>query len=263
MAEKFTKSDFAYLAQEVIYFYVSHLRKKTRVESDWERRQIILFNSDKNYNSFLSIVDLFKEERVADIYTLNRAMFESVINMAVLTTRKIPDDVNRYKDFPFLELYKIYKHMKEIGLEHLSGITEEESESLEKLKSKYFGKWGNSLSWSGKNLLEMTKLVDLFYPKTWGISTFYEYLYCQVYRKGSQATHSNYIGVTRGKKIIHSAYEDREATKIINDDEHLLFASFHGLFVFLSSIRFFGYEFNLPHFEDYFQDMTTYLISND
>jgi len=255
MIEMFTKEDFLKISEDVLNFYDDSVGM-LKLEKDAMRKGFVLLNNDRNYFTFHTIRYLAKVERVADIYTLSRAMFESVINMGLITKSLIDNDIERYQSFPFIESYKIYNHLKKIELENLSGITSEEYEYLRKHRYKYEAKWNKLSTWSGNNLEQNVILVDKNYPATWGIQHFYEYLYCQVYRKGSQVVHSSFGGLMKGINIDELIQDDGEKVKVfIPDQENLVFACFHSLFVFLSSMRFLGISIGNKEFEIYNQKM--------
>jgi hypothetical protein len=56
-------------------------------------------------------------------------------------------------------------------------------------------------TWTGHSLEEKVKLLDENFPPTYNEKHFYEYLYCQVFRKGSSATHSSYAGLSKGVQV--------------------------------------------------------------
>jgi hypothetical protein len=68
----------------------------------------------------------------------------------------------------------------------------------------------------------------------------------------------------KGINIDELTRDDGEKLKVfIPDQEHLIFASFHSLFVFLSSMRFLGFSIGNKEFEIYYQKMLDYLISGE
>lgn len=262
MDDKFSKSNFFTLAKKILDFQLETLYP-IEIVDDPIRLNLVFLNHDRNFSTFLTIRYLANHGRVADIYTLTRSMFESVISMGLLSKCLIEDDIDRYQDFQFIEADKTYNHLKKLGLEKLSGISHSEVEFVNRKHEEYIKKWSNnSQSWTGKNLLQNVKIIDENYPPTCNEKCFYEYLYCQVYRKGSQATHSTFAGISKSVKIeeiLMPGYVKAQRFKV--NEEHLIFSCFHSLLVFLSSIRFLGYLLGKKEAEDYFHKTARYIIS--
>jgi hypothetical protein len=194
--------------------------------------------------------------RTADIDTLSRSMFESVITMGLLAKRLINDDTERYYNFQFIEHYKKHIHLEKLGLSHLSGISSSEYKLVTKKRNEYFAKWGkNTPTWTGNNLLENVKLIDRSYTSTCNENRFYEYMYCQVYRHGSQTVHSSYAGIAH----LLSNEEDSDTWK--PDIAHLIFSSFHSILVFSSSIRFMGHFLQKTEAEEFYNKIADDIIS--
>jgi len=259
MENKFTKLNFIKISQEALDFLKAF--GPVGVTKDPLRVNLVFLNHHRNFSTFLTIRYLVERERVADIYSLSRSMFESVISMGLLSKHLIQEDIERYQDFQYIEVYKTYTHLKQLGLEQLSGNSSYEVDFLCSKRNEYLRKWGRSTStWTGKSLEHNVKLVDKAYAPTCDEKHFYEYLYCQVYRKGSQATHSSFGGLAKGvdteKVIIHGA----PLLKFKANEAHLIFSCFHSLLVFLSSARFLGYLADKKETEDYFQKIASYVI---
>lgn len=262
MEDKFSKSNFFTLAKKVLDFQLETLYP-IEIVDDPIRLNLVFLNHDRNFSTFLTIRYLVDHERVADIYTLTRSMFESIISMGLLSKCLIEDDIDRYQNFQFIETDKTYNHLKQLGLEKLSGISHSDIKFVNEKHEEYFKKWGNNTqSWTGKNLLQNVKIIDENYPPTCNEKYFYEYLYCQVYRKGSQATHSSFAGISKCVKIEEMLMPgDITAQRFKVNEEHLVFSCFHSLLVFLSSIRFLGHLLGKKETEDYFHKIARYIIS--
>lgn len=264
MEDKFSKSNFLSISKEVLDFQLETLYPVKMVE-DPLRSKLIFLNHDRNFSTFLTIRYLVDHERVADIYTLTRSIFESIISMGLLSKCLVKDDLDRYQNFQFIEVYKTYNHLEKLGLENLSGIPVTDVKIIKEKRKEYKKKWGDNFqSWTGKNLLENVKTIDKNYPLTCNEKHFYEYLYCQVYRSGSQATHSSFAGISKGIKIEKIFMPGQlTAQRFKVNEEHLIFSSFHSLLVFLSSVRFFGYLLGKKETEDFFHKITRYIISEN
>lgn len=260
MHDKFTKSNFLKISQEALDFQLSAiypLYVKDR------RADLIFLNHDRNFSTFLTIRYLVEHERVADIYALSRAMFESIISMGLLTKSLIPDDLDRYQNYQFVETYKFYSHLKNLELANLSGISSSEISMLKAKRDEYLRKYGREVStWTGKSLEQNVKLLDKNYSPTCNEEHFYEYLYCQVYRRGSSATHSSFAGLKRGVEIQKFIIPGSLTALRFRTDEHqLIFSCFHSLVVFLSSVRFMGHTLQNIEAEKYFHKLTKYIIA--
>ncbi len=192
MEDKFTKLNFMRISQEALDFQLKVLYPVI-VDKDPTRVNLVFLNHDRNFSTFLTIKYLVEHERVADIYSLSRSMFESVISMGLLSKHLVKEDIERYQDFQYIEIYRTYNHLKQLGLERLSGVSPSDVDFLYSKRDEYLRKWGRSTStWTGKSLEHNVKLVDSTYLPTCNEEHFYEYLYCQVYRKGSRAVHSSF-----------------------------------------------------------------------
>ena len=260
--EKFTKSNFIKLSKEVLKFqfktlYPFHIKK------DPDRINLVFLNHDRNFSTFLSIKYLVEHERVADIYTLSRSMFESVISMGLLSKRIIPGDLERYQDYQFIEICKTYDHLKKLGLEKTNGLPQKDVDYVKRRKDEYIKKFGKNLStWTGKSLEENVKLIDHNFSPTCSEKRFYEYLYCQVYRKGSQSTHASFAGLSKGVEMEKVKLPgDFVAHTYKANKPHMMFSCFHSIIVFLSSVRFLGSLTSNTHTESYFDKITKYIIS--
>jgi len=260
--EKFTKSNFLKICQEALDFQLKALYP-VQVQSDPKRINVIFLNHDRNFSTFLTIRHLVEHERVADIYTLSRALFESIVSMGLLSKSIIPNDLNRYQEYQFTEIYKTYSHLERLGLQYLSGVNPADADLVKRKRQEYIDEYGSNLStWTGLSLEENVKMLDKNLPLTCNEEHFYEYLYCQVYRKGSSATHASFGGLSKGVQIetitIPGSFT---AQRFKTNEAHLIFSCFHSLIVFLSSVRFIGFLLQKVETEKYFQDMSKYIIS--
>ncbi len=252
------------ISQEALDFQLKALYP-VQIEKDPTRINLVFLNHDRNFSTFLTIRYLVEHERVADIYALSRSMFESIITMGLLSKRLIGNDIERYQNFEYIEIYKTYNHLKKLGLEYLSGVPSSDVEFLCKKREEYIKKWGkNTLSWTAKSLEENVKLVDENYAPTCNEKHFYEYLYCQVYRKGSQSIHSSFAGLSKGVDIERFSIPGPiTAQRFKANESHLIFSCFHSLIVFLSSVRFLGYLLDKKETEDYSHKIAKYIISDE
>lgn len=260
MEDKFTKLNFMKASQDVLDF----LRDlgQVGVTEDSFRANLVSLNHYHNYSAFLTIRYLVEQEKVTTIYVLSRSMFESIISMGLLSKRLVKDDLERYHDFQYIEIYKTYTHLKQLGFEKLSGVATSEVSLLCNKRNEYLRKWGrNTPTWTGKSLEHNVKLVDKAYVPTRGEEHFYEYLYCQVYRKGSPASHSSFGGLAKGVDTEEVKMDGIPLMRFKANEAHMIFSCFHSLIVFLSSIRFLGYIADNKETEDYFQEMASYIIS--
>lgn len=264
MRNKFTKPNFISISQEVLDFQLKALYP-VQIEKDPARINLVFLNHDRNFSTFLTIRYLVEYERVADVYTLSRSMFESIVTMGLLSKRLIRNDLERYLTFQYVEIHKTYNHLKKLGLEYLSGVPPSDMEFLDRKREEHMKKWGkNTSSWSGKSLEQNVMLVDENYAPTCNEKHFYEYLYCQVYRKGSQSTHSSFAGLAKGVNIERFSIPGLIAAQRFKANEnHLIFSCFHSLLTFLSSVRFLGYLLDKQETEDYFHEIANYIISHE
>jgi len=260
MEDKFTKLNFMKISQEVLDFQLKALYP-VKVTKDPIRVNLVFLNHDRNFSTFLTIKYLVEHERVADIYAISRSMFESVISMGLLSKHLVNEDIERYQDFQYIEIYKTYNHLKQLGLERLSGVSSSEVDFLYNRRNEYLKKWGRSTStWTGKSLEQNVKLVDKAYAPTCDEKHFYEYLYCQVYRKGSPAVHSSFGGLAKGVDTEEVMINGIPLLRFKANEAHLIFSCFYSLLVFLSSVRFLGYLVDMKETKDYFQKIASYVI---
>ncbi len=262
MNDKFTKANFGKVSQEVLDFQLATLYP-IRVEAEHRRNALIFLNHDRNFSTFLSIRYLMQHGRVADIHTLSRAMFESVVSMGLLVVSAIPDDLERYEAYQFMEAYKYHFHLEKLGLGNLSGVRSSEIPSLKQKRDQYLKTYGMNLAtWTGRSLEQNVRTLDSTCPPICNEEHFYEYLYCQVYRKGSPSAHSSFAGLAKGVRVqrvdIPGSFV---ANRFETNEPHLVFSCFHSLLVFLSSVRFMGQALGKAETEQYFNKLSRYVIA--
>lgn len=264
MVNKFTKLSFINLSQEVLNFQLKALYP-VQAGKIPTMVNLVFLNHDRNFSTFLTIRYLVEHKRVADVITLSRSMFESIITTGLLSKQLIGNDIERYQDYQYFEICKTYNHLKKLGLEYLSGVHNTEVEFLYKKQKEYIRKFGkNTQTWSGKSLVDNVKLIDENYPPTCNENHFYEYLYCQVYRKGSQSAHSSFAGLKKGVDVEKFSIPGLLEFQIFKTNEkRFIFSCFHSLLTFLSSVRFLGCLLNKKETEDYFHRIAKYIISED
>jgi hypothetical protein len=183
--------------------------------------------------------------------------------MGLLAKSIIPNDLDRYKRYQFVEMQKTYSHLQRLGLAHLSGVSATDASLLKERKEEYIKKYGNKVeTWTGKSVEQNTRLIDGNYPATCNEEHFYEYLYCQAYRRGSPSTHSSFAGLSKGVDVekmtlpgLSSAY------RLKGNEPHLIFSCYHSLLVFLSSVRFMGNVLHKKDTEQYFHEIAKHVIS--
>jgi hypothetical protein len=262
MNDKFTKTNLQKISQEVLDFQLTALYP-VQVNADHRRTSLVFLNHDRNFSTFLTIRYLVEHGRVADIYSLSRAMFESVVSMGLLVASAISDDLQRYETYQYVEAYKSCSHLEKLGLGNLSGVPSSEIAALKQNRDQYVRAYGkNVATWTGNSLEQNVRLLDSCYPPTCNEVHFYEYLYCQVYRRGSPSAHSSFAGLAKG---VRTQRVDIPGSFVANrlelNEPHLIFSSFHSLLVFLSSVRFMGQVLGKAETEQYFQKLSRYVIA--
>jgi len=106
MDDQFTKSNFLKISQEVLEFQLKSLYP-LHVQRDPARINLLFLNHDRNFSTFLTVRYLVEHERVTDIYTLSRSLFESIVSMGLLTKSLVSNDLYRYQNYQFVEIYKL------------------------------------------------------------------------------------------------------------------------------------------------------------
>ena len=182
--------------------------------------------------------------------------------MGLFSARLIPDDIERYQQHRYVEVLKRYEHLKRLGLEKLIGISAEDELLLRIKREEYIERWGgNTTRWSGNSLESDVRLVDRTYRPACNEEHFYEYLYCQVYRTGSQTVHGSFAGLAKIADIENIDISGLNVSQFKANEKHLIFSCFHSMLVFLSSMRFLGHLTGSAAVEDYFHKIANYVIS--
>ena len=264
LEDKFTKSNFMTISEEALDFQLKALYP-VKVEKDPTCVNLVFLNHDRNFSTFLTIRYLVVHERVTDVYALSRSMFESVVTMGLLTKRLIPNDLERYQDFQYIDVHRTYNHLRKLGLEDLSRVPSSNAELLTKERQEYIQKYGRNVqSWSGKSVEQNVKLIDGNYAPTCNEKHFYEYLYCQVYRRGSESAHSSFAGLAQGVRTEALSIPGLiTAQRFKANESHLIFSCFHSVLIFQSSVRFLGYLLDKKETEDYFHKIARYIVSEE
>lgn len=194
-----------------------------------------------NTDTFFSLRKIAELKNVNDVYCLSRSMFESVINMGVLVTGLVKDAAQRFINFQYLEAYKIFNHLKQIEPDFVGKVySNEEIKIITERRNEFVSEFGNADSWCRLNLLDRIKLIDKALPSTCSNNKFFEYLYCQVYRKGSGAIHRTSTGLGRSTIWKENTFVNMNLLMPAPNMNHLIFATIHSLIVYLASIRFIG-----------------------
>lgn len=201
----------------------------------------IMQSHQSNTDTMFSLRQIAALKNVNDIYCLSRSMFESVVNMGVLVTGKIKDGAKRFLDFQYLEAYKILDHLRQVEPAFVNKVYKPDDVKVITVgQNSFVSKYGKISNWCGLSLIERIKLVDKNFPPTCSNKKFFEYLYCQVYRKGSGATHRTSTGLGRSTIWTKTMVGDLNLIEPTPNLNHLVFASIHSLIVYLASIRFIG-----------------------
>lgn len=212
-----------------------------KFDAELELQIAIMQSHQSNTDTMFSLRRIVALKNVNDVYCLSRSMFESVVNMGVLVTGKIKDGAQRFLDFQYLEAYKILHHLRQVEPDFVNKVYKpDEVKVITEGRNSFVSKYGNIGTWCDLNLIERIKLIDKNFPPTCSNNKFFEYLYCQIYRKGSGATHRTSTGLGRSTvwtKTMVASLNFIEPTPNMN---HLVFASIHSLIVYLASIRFIG-----------------------
>lgn len=201
----------------------------------------IMQSHQSNTDTMFSLRQIVVLKNVNDVYCLSRSMFESVVNMGVLVTGKIKDGVQRFLDFQYLEAYKILRHLRQVEPNFVNKVYKpDEIKVITEGRNSFVSKYGNISNWCNLNLIEIIKLIDKNFPPTCSNNKFFEYLYCQVYRKGSGATHRTSTGLGRSTVWTKTMVANLNLIEPTPNMDHLVFACIHSLIVYLASIRFIG-----------------------
>lgn len=228
------------------------------------KQYIIILSHGINTQTICSIRLLVIQNHANDCAVLLRSMFESTIDMGLLSSGAIRNDVERFTDFADVENYKLYSHMSKIKPELTREIENKNLKSnLNQRRQKmlsYKNKFHDINSWCGLNLLDRCKILDKYYSSTVNDNKFYEFLYCQVFRIGSCSTHRSYLGLRSAK--LKKDNEINAGPWIFETNiDRLLHACRYAVYVYLSSLRFFGKVFNIEKCELFYQSMAGRLFS--
>ena len=217
--------------------------------------QIAIMQSHKsNTDTMFSLRKIVMLKNVNDIYCLSRSMFESVVNMGVLLTDKIIGGAQRFLDFQYLEAYKILQHLRQVVPDFANNVYKpDDVEVITEGRNSFISKYGN---------IERIKLIDKNFSPTCSNKKFFEYLYCQVYRKGSGATYRTSAGLGRSTIWTKTRVANLTFIEPTSNISHLVFASIHSLIVYLASIRFVGQIIGNKRLEieSFYQEETTRII---
>ena len=226
--------------------------------------QIAIMQSHKsNTDTMFSLRQIVMLKNVNDVYCLSRSMFESVVNMGVLLTDKIEGGAHRFLDFQYFEAYKILQHLRQVVPDFANKVYKsDEIKIITEGRNSFVLKYGNINNWCNINLIERIKLIDKFFSPTCSNNKFFEYLYCQVYRKGSGATHRTSIGLGRSTIWTKTRVGNLNFIEPTSNINHLIFASIHSLIAYLASIRFIGQIIGnkKSEIESFYQEETARII---
>ncbi len=217
-----------------------------------------------NTDTMFSLRQVISLKNVNDIYCLLRSMFESVVNIGILVSAKLADGARRFLDFQYLEVYKIYDHLKQLEPDFVNKVYSSQAIKLiADRRNSFISQYGNINNWCNMNLIERIRLIDKEFPETCSNKKFYEYLYCQVYRKGSGAVHRSSTGLGRSTVWTKTIFRNMNFIEPSPNIDHLVFASIHSLIVYLSSIRFVGQilEGKREEIESFYQKETAHIIA--
>lgn len=222
----------------------------------------IIQSHQSNTDTMFSLRKIVELKNVNDVYCLSRSMFELVVNMGVLISGKIEDGEKRFLEFQYVEAHRILGHLKQIEPEFTDKVyAPEEVKIIIAGRNDFVSEYGNVNDWSGLNLIEKVRLIDGSFVPTCSSKKFFEYLYCQVYRKGSGATHRTSAGLGRSTAWRKSMVGNLNFIEPTPNMNHLVFASIHSLIIYLASIRFIGQILKGNETESYYQKETTRLIA--
>jgi len=253
---------FYKLAERYLKYQFALYPIKFNVEPELQIAIMQLHQS--NTDTLFSLRQIVRLKNVNDVYCLSRSIFESVVNMGVLVTGKIEDGAQRFLDFQYVEAYKILDHLRQIVPDFVNKVYKpDEIKIITEGRNSFVSKYGNINNWCGLNLIERIRLIDKNFPPTCSSSRFFEYLYCQVYRKGSGATHRTSTGLGRSTVWTKTMVANSTFVVPTPNVNHLIFASIHSLVVYLASIRFLGQiiENKKDEIESFYQRETSRIIA--
>lgn len=255
-----TLQTFQRLLKKYLKYQFSLYPMKSNAATELQIAMMQLHQS--NTDTMFSLKEIVSLKNVNDVYCLSRSMFESVVNMGVLSTQQINGGAERFMDFQYLEAYRIFDHLKQVEPDFVSKVYGPKTiEIMTEGRNAFVSKYGNLNNWCGLDLLARIRLVDRHFPPTCSTKNFFEYLYCQVYRKGSGATHRTSTGLGRSILWTKSRIANLNLIEPTPNIDHLVFAGFHSLIVYLGSIRFIGRILCEIETESYYQKETARIVS--
>jgi len=210
---------------------------------------------EANTHTMLSISHIFRMGHTLDIFALARTMFESVINMGLLSSNLTPDGVERFKNYQDCETHKLICHLRDISYADLT-FTSDFQKEIAINRDIFVARYGLSDNWCGMSLLKRVQALDKYYPPTGTTKRYLEFLYCWVYRVGSSGAHKSARSFSLTTKLVRYPSEKGSAVSIQPKKLLLEFFGFQSLEVYLLSIRFLGsmIESKKDEVESYYQN---------
>ncbi|MDD2353482.1 MAG: DUF5677 domain-containing protein [Atribacterota bacterium] len=195
-----------------------------------------------NTDTIFSIRKIIEIKKVNDVFCLSRSLFESIVNMGIIMSGKIENAEDRFYEYQYVEAYRTFQHLKRIEPDFVNKVYKHDTVNIiTKGRNNFVLKYGNLNNWCGLNMIERVNLIDKVFPPTCSFDKIYEYLYCQVYRKGSNAIHRTFTGLGRANIIRIIELNGSNYISPMADIGNLELSCIHSLAVYLSSIRFLGY----------------------
>lgn len=229
-----------------------------------EMQIAIMQSHQSNTDTMFSLKQIVALKNVNDVYCLSRSMFESVVNIGVLVTGKIKDGAQRFLNFQYLEAHKILHHLRQVEPDFFNKVYKPDKvKVITERRNSFVSKYGNISNWCDINLIERIKLIDKNFTPTCSNNKFFEYLYCQVYRRGSGATHRTSTGLEKSTVWTKTMVANLNFIEPTPNMNHLVFASIHSLIVYLASIRFIGQiiEGKKDKMESFYHEETARIIA--
>jgi hypothetical protein len=209
---------------------------------DLKLQHSMMQSHQSNTDTIFSIRKIIEIKKVNDVFCLSRALFESIVNMGLIISGKIENAADRFFEYQYVEAYKIFQHLKRIEPDFVDKVYKSDTITIiTKGRNNFVLKYGNLNNWCDLNMIERVYLIDKTFPPTCSFDKIYEYLYCQVYRKGSNAIHRTFTGLGRANIIRIIELNGNNYISPMANIDHLELACIHSLAVYLSSIRFLGY----------------------
>jgi hypothetical protein len=230
---------------------------------DPEKQGMILLNHFQNTETIESLMVLARLKKPGDIAILSRGIFESVLNMGLLLYLPLDKGVDRYRKFISVEALKNYRHLASIERVLAETVYKpSEIADYEKEAKEYEVKYGKpKSSWSGMKVIDICKILDMNYPPAIDMNHFFEFMYCQVYRRGSSVVHRSQLGLLRNIEIKSiDLIDSKQVHSMTIKNNELVFSYFHGLILYIASMRIVGKAFDTATLEEYFQKRIGFLI---